>query len=390
MLIETNTTIGEFIEFVRDVYACNTFIALHEPLFIGNEKKYVNEAIDSTFVSSVGKFVDRFEIEFAHSVGSCYAIAASNGTSALHIALLLSGVRPGEEVITQPLTFVATCNAISHAFATPVFVDVDRSTLGLCPKSLELFLDQYATVEQGVCINKITGKIIRACIPMHTFGFPAKIDKIIEICKRYSIKVVEDAAEALGSLYQNKHVGTFSECGVFSFNGNKIMTTGGGGMIVTDDVELAKKAKHLTTTAKVPHAWQYYHDEVGYNYRMPNLNAALGCAQLENLPRFLAAKRALSEQYRAYFSRTNIKYLTGGSESNPNYWLNAILLESKEYRDAFLMITNRHNVMTRPAWELMTNLPMYRDCFKMDISNAQHIADRLVNIPSTPVMRACI
>ncbi len=371
--------------FIKDIYK-KDFIALHEPVFIGNEKKYLNECIDSTFVSSVGKYVDKFEEMLADYVGSKYAVAVSNGTSALFVALKLVGVKEGDEVITQPLTFVATANAISYCGAKPVFVDVDLDTLGLSPKSLKEFLEKNCEIIDNKCINKTTGKIIKACVPMHTFGHPTKIDEIKEICDKWHIELVEDAAESLGSFYKNKHTGTFGKVGIFSFNGNKIITAGGGGVIVTDDEELAKKAKHLTTTAKIPHPYEYIHDEVGYNFRMPNINAALLVAQMENLDKFLENKRELAEKYGEFFDSIGIKFIKEPKNAKSNYWLNAIKLYNKKQRDEFLEYSNKNKVMTRPIWRLMNKLPMYNNCQRDELKNAEYLEERIVNIPSGVVL----
>lgn len=290
------------VDFIQELYQTKEFLPLHEPCFIGNEKKYINETIDSTFVSSVGKYVTKFEEMVAEFSGTKYAIATSNGTSALHIGLKLVGVDESSEVITQPLTFIATANAISYCGAQPIFVDVDRDTLGLSPTKLEEFLKEFAYLnESGECINKTTNKVIKACVPMHTFGHPCRIDEIVKICDSYNISVVEDSAESLGSYYKGKHTGSFAKVGVFSFNGNKIITTGGGGMIVTDDEDLAKRAKHITTTAKVPHPYEYIHDEIGYNYRLTNLAAALGVAQMESLELFIEKQREVANRYKKFF-----------------------------------------------------------------------------------------
>lgn len=377
------TTYSSFVDFVRELFPNKDFIPLHEPLFCGNEKKYVNETIDSTFVSSVGPFVDRFEHEFAQVVGANYAVATVNGTAALHIALKLGGVKPHNEVITQPLTFVATCNAITYCQAHPVFIDVDPDTLGLSADRLRDFLTGNTIIKNEQCINKYTGNIISACLPMHTFGFPAKIDEIAQICAEFNITLIEDAAEALGSIYKGQHVGTFGKLGVFSFNGNKIITTGGGGMIVTNDPVLAKEAKHLTTTAKLTHSWKYEHNEVGYNYRLPNINAALGCAQLEKLPEFLTAKNLLSRKYADFFRGSEVTYLSAPDHSSSNFWLNGILLKDKAARDEFLAYTNKNGVMTRPVWELMNDLLMYQACFKTELDVAKNFSERLVNVPSS-------
>ncbi|EDP73501.1 LegC family aminotransferase, partial [Hydrogenivirga sp. 128-5-R1-1] len=340
------------------------------------------DTIRSTFVSSVGEYVNEFERKIAKYTGAKFAVATVNGTSALHTALLLSGVKEGDEVITQLLTFVATCNAIKYCGAEPVFVDISLKTLGMSPESLKEFLDKNAEERNGYAYNKITGRRIKACVPMHTFGHPVEIDKIIEICSEYNIDVIEDAAESLGSFYKNKHTGTFGKFGVLSFNGNKIITTGGGGMILTNDEELAKKAKHITTTAKVPHPYEYFHDEIGYNYRMPNINAALGVAQLEQLENFLKIKRKIAQEYKIFFDKKGINFFTEPENSYSNYWLNAVILDNKKQRDEFLEITNKNGIQTRPVWTLMYKLPMYKNCFKTDTPNAEYIEERVVNIPS--------
>ena len=375
--------IDQFIQFVRDLYQTNDFVPLHEPKFEGNEKKYVLDTIDSTFVSSVGKYVDQFEIEFAKYVGAKYAVATVNGTAALHVALKLVGVVQGDEVITQPLTFVATCNAIHYCGASPTFVDIDEHTLGLSSVKLKLFLESHCLVRDNTCYNKSTGKIIRACVPMHTFGHPVEIDTIQILCQQYHIALIEDAAESLGSFYKEQHTGTFGDLGVFSFNGNKVITTGGGGMIVTNNEAFAKRAKHLTTTAKLPHQWDYIHNEVGYNYRMPNINAALGLAQLENLPNLLKRKRKVSMRYKAFFEKYNdITYLIEPNGARANYWLNTILCKDEAMKMLFLKETNAAGVMTRPAWKMMNELDMFNAVVNCEI--AKNITSRLINIPSTP------
>ena len=307
---------NDIVEFIQDAYSTKDFIPLHEPRFIGNEKKYINECIDSTFVSSVGKYVGEFEENIARYTGAKYAIATSNGTSALHISLLLANVGQSDEVITQPLTFVATCNAISYCGAQPIFIDVDKDTMGLSPSSLKYFLENNTTVKNKQCINNKTNKVIKACMPMHTFGHPCRIDEIKEICDRYNVFLIEDAAESFGSIYKGKHTGTFGQMAAFSFNGNKVITSGGGGCIITNDKFLAKKAKHLTTTAKVPHKWNFNHDMVAYNYRMPNLNAALAVAQLENIDDFLNSKRKLASSYEIFFSSTDYIFLKSQRKVN--------------------------------------------------------------------------
>jgi perosamine synthetase len=372
------------VSFIRGQFNTpEAFIPLHEPRFIGREKEYVADAIDSTFVSSVGAYVDKFEKMMCEITGAKYAVATVNGTSALHISLILAGVKPGDEVITQPLTFVATANSIAYTGASPLFVDVDRDTMGLSPFALREFLGKYVESRNGSAVNKQTGKRIAACVPMHTFGFPARIDEIADICSEYSIPLVEDSAESLGSLYKNKHTGTFGRLGVFSFNGNKTVTAGGGGAIVTDDEELARRAKHITTTAKKPHKWEYIHDEIGYNYRMPNLNAALACAQLEQLDHYIDNKRELAQNYAGFFDSTDIGFMIEPENSFSNYWLNAVCLHSREERDAFLAYTNEHGVMTRPVWHLMNKLEMFKDSMTGDLANAEWLEDRIVNIPSS-------
>ena len=371
------------INFIKSIYKNNKFVPLHEPRFIGNEKKYLYECIDSTFVSSVGKFVDTFEKKIANYTGAKYAIATTNGTSALHLSLLLAGVDRDSEVITQPLTFVATCNAISYCNANPVFIDVDRDTMGLSPLALKIFLEKNTKVKNNQCINKKTNKIIKACIPMHSYGHPCKIDEIKKICDQYCIFLIEDAAESLGSFYKNKHTGTFGKVGTISFNGNKIVTAGGGGCIITNNDKLAKKAKYLSTTAKVPHKWEFKHNMVGYNYRMPNLNAALLLAQLEKIDEFLFIKRNLAKKYQVFFSSTYYKFFEEPENCISNYWLNSIVLKNKYQRDKFLHATNSNGVMTRPIWKLMNELPMYKNSKSDDLINSKWLYDRLVNIPSS-------
>lgn len=376
----------EFIDFVRDIYKTDEFIPLHEPRFRGNEKKYVNECIDSTFVSSVGKFVDEFEASVASFTGSKHAIATVNGTAALHIGLLMADVQPNDEVITQPLTFVATANAISYCYAHPIFVDVDMDTMGLSPEKLSTFLSKNSEIINGKCINKTTKRIIKAVVPMHTFGLPARIDEIIEICNNYNINVVEDAAESLGSLYKKKHIGTFGLVGTLSFNGNKTITTGGGGMLITNDDSVAKKAKHITTTAKVPHQWDYNHDFTAYNYRLPNLNAALGCAQMELLPEFLKSKLNLAQMYSEFFkSYTLVDFIEPIENGQSNFWLNAIKLKTLEARNEFLNNTNENGIMTRPIWKLMNTLSMYKSAQCSNLDNASALENRIVNLPSSVI-----
>lgn len=376
----------DIINFIRETYQTKDFITLHEPRFVGNEKKYLNECIDSTFVSSVGSFVDEFEEKMASYTGAKYAIATSSGTSALHMSLLLADVDQNNEVITQPLTFIAICNAISYCGAQPIFIDVDKDTMGLSPTALKYFLENNTSVKNQQCINNKTGKVIKACVPMHTFGHPCRIDEIKEICDKHHIFLIEDAAESVGSTYKGKHTGTFGQMGVMSFNGNKIITAGGGGCIVTNDKTLAKKAKHLTTTAKVPHKWDFNHDMVGYNYRMPNLNAALLVAQLENLNNFNSSKRKLANMYEAFFNSADYIFVKEPMDSKSNYWLNSILLKNKQQRDEFLDETNSSGIMTRPIWTLMNKLPMFECAQCGNLKNSEWLEDRVVNIPSSAIL----
>lgn len=375
---------NDTIRFIRETFKePKAFIPLHAPYFGGNEKKYLLDTIDSTFVSSVGAYVNRFEEMMQEITGAKYAIATTNGTTALHLALIVAGVKRDEEVITQPLTFVATANAITHAQGIPVFVDVDIDTMGLSPKALEDFLIANAEVKDGVCINKTTGRRIAACVPMHTFGFPCRIDEIAAICEHYNIALVEDAAESLGTYYKGQHTGNFGLLAAFSFNGNKTVTCGGGGAIITNDEKLAQHAKHLSTTAKIPHPYEFVHDEVGYNYRMPNLNAAVACAQLEQLQQILDNKRVLADTYKNYFTGTDIQFVTEAVDGKANYWLNTVVLKDLDARDAFLKATNDNKVMTRPIWKLMNKLVMYQHCQCGPLENSQWLEDRVVNIPSS-------
>ena len=371
------------INFIKSIYSKNKFIPLHEPRFAGNEKKYLSECIDSTFVSSVGKFVDEFEDKIAEYTGAKYAIATSNGTSAIHVSLILADVDKDSEVITQPLTFVATCNAISYCNAKPIFIDVDKDTMGLSPSALKTFLENNTSIKNKQCINNKTKKVIKACVPMHSYGHPCRIDKIKEICEKYYIFLIEDAAESVGSLFKNKHTGTFGQLGTISFNGNKIITAGGGGCILTNDKVLAKKAKHLTTTSKVPHKWEFNHDMVGFNYRMPNINAALLVAQLEKLNNFITNKRKLANKYEAFFKSMDYNFFQEPKNCKSNFWLNLIVLENKQQRDQFLEETNSKGIMTRPIWTLMNKLPMFKDSQCDDLKNSEWLDQRVVNIPSS-------
>lgn len=376
--------ITEIITYIRKTFnQPEAFIPLHAPVFRGNEKKYLLDTIDSTFVSSVGAYVDKFEEMMQDITGVAKAVATVNGTSALQVALRLAGVKENEEVITQALTFVATANAIAYSGATPIFIDVDLDTMGLSPKAVASFLDDFGEKREDGCYNKKTGKRIAACLPMHTFGFPVHLDELIAVCEEWNIQIVEDAAESLGSEYKGKQTGSFGKLGIFSFNGNKTVTCGGGGAIVTNDVELGLKGKHLTTTAKKPHPYEFYHDELGYNFRMPNLNAALACAQLEQLDSILSNKRELALMYSNLFGEKGIKFRTELPNTKANYWLMCVELENREERDLFLKETNVNKVMTRPIWQLMYRLPMYAHCQRDKQENAEYLEERIVNIPSS-------
>lgn len=377
---------NNIISFIRSTFNEPTaFIPLHDPRFFGNEKKYLNECIDTNFVSSVGEFVTRFEQMCAEYTGAKYAVAAVNGTSALHIALQLVGVQRDEEVITQALTFIATANAISYTGAQPVFLDVDKDTLGLSPVAVQNWLEANAEMRNNQPINKTTNRRIAACVPMHTFGHPVHLDELVEVLNAWNIPMVEDAAESIGSYYKGKHTGTFGKLGILSFNGNKVITTGGGGMILTDDEELAKLAKHITTQAKIPHAWEFKHDYIGYNYRLTNLSAALGCAQMESLPEILRRKRLLTERYIAFFKDFDLQFITEPANCQSNYWLNAIITKDIHQRNQILEATNQAGVMTRPIWELMNRLPMFAHYQTDELTNSMWLADRVVNIPSGAV-----
>lgn len=374
----------KFNQFVRDIYKTDQFIPLHEPRFVGNEKQYVLDTIDSTFVSSVGAFVTDFEEKVQAYTGCTRAIATVNGTAALHTALLMAGVKREDIVITQALTFVATCNALSYIGATPLFTDVSLKTLGLCPKALDLYLSENAFKDnEGLCRHKVSNQRISAVVPMHTFGHPVELDELIAVTTKWNIALVEDAAESLGSYYKNRHTGTFGTISALSFNGNKVITTGGGGMVMCQDAELGARTKHITTTAKIPHPYEFFHDENGFNYRMPNLNAALGCAQMENLPNFLEKKRKLAHDYQDFFANSDVRFVTEPENCQSNYWLNAIICPDKAHRDQVLKQTNDHKVMTRPIWTLMTRLPMYDNALQGDLSNSIWLEERVINIPSS-------
>ena len=391
------------ISFIRELYGNQEYTPLSVPKFIGNEKKYLNECIDTTFVSSVGKFVDRFENDMAAYTGAKRAVVCVSGTNALHMSLMLVGVKRDDEVLTQALTFIATCNALSYIGAHPVFIDVDKSTMGLSPEAMKEWLQKNAEVRKNTrineldkshdfayqedeyaCYNKNTGRRIKACVPMHTFGHPVRIEEIAALCKEWHIELVEDAAESIGSKYKGLHTGTFGKIGAISFNGNKTITTGGGGMMLFNDEEMGAYAKHITTQAKIPHRWEFRHDHIGYNYRMPNINAALGCAQLENLDAYVADKRATASAYAEYFKNVDgIEFFTEPENSFSNYWLNVVILPDHDKQLEFLQETNDNSVMTRPIWELMNRLPMFANCQNDGLKNTIFFADRVVNVPSS-------
>lgn len=364
-------------------------VVLHEPRIAGNEWRYAKECLDTGWVSSAGTFVERFEKMLAEFTGTRRAVAVINGTAALHICLLAAGVRPGDEVMVPALTFIATANAVAYCGATPHFADSEMATLGMDPRKLEDYLRDVAEIKAGTCFHRRTGARIAAVMPMHTFGHPVELDALNEVCQRFSLPMVEDAAESLGSYYKGRHTGNVGRLAALSFNGNKTVTTGGGGAVLTNDEELGRRVKHVTTTARVPHPWAFVHDQVGYNYRLPNINAALGCAQMEQLPGFLRAKRALSERYQRLFAdMPGVRVVTEPAQCRSNYWLNNLLLDAEcaDQRDALLQATHESGVMTRPAWTLMHRLPMFRECPRMDLSTAEAIEARLVSIPSSAVL----
>ena len=377
---------NEIINFIRDTYQTKDTIPLHEPSFNGNEDNYLKQVIESGYVSGIGKFVDHFEDQIRDYTKTSKAVATTNGTSALHASLYLSDVKQDDFVITQSLTFIATCNAIHYLGARPIFIDIDLENLSLCPKSLETWLIQNAEINsRGICVEKNTKKFIKAVIPMHTFGHPAKLDELNQIAKRWNLSLIEDAAESLGSFYKDRHTGTIGRFGALSFNGNKIITTGGGGMILCKDQKEGHHMKHITTTAKISHEYEYIYEEHGFNYRLPNVNAAIGCAQMEKLDEFLSSKRKLAASYESFFKDTNITFLKEPVNCRSNYWLNTILVENKEHRDSLLKETNSCGIMTRPVWKLMHKLPMFDRDLRGDLSNSLWAEDRIINLPSTPL-----
>ena len=382
----TKCNITDTINFIRSIYNSKDNIHLHEPKFVGNERKYLLDAMDSTLVSQIGPYVDRFENDMSLFTETKKTVAVTNGTCALQVALRLAGVQNNDEVLTQALTFVATANSISYLGANPVFIDVDLDTMGLSPKSLEEFLNQNAEIRDDGSYNKETGKRFSACLPMHTFGFMCRIDEIVEICDKWNIPVIEDAAEALGSQYKGQSSGSFGLLSAFSLNGNKIITSGGGGAITTNNIDIGNQAKHLTTTAKIPHQWEYTHDKVGYNFRMPNLNAALACAQLEQIEIIKKSKKYIYNQYKSFLKDNGLKLVDIPENTDWNYWLMSILLEDKKDRDIFLQETNNKGINTRPIWKLMYNLPMYQNSQRDSQENAEYLEQRIVNLPSSAIL----
>ena len=368
--------------FIKDIYETKDPIFLHQPLFNGNESTYVQDTVQSTIVSSIGKYVDKFESDLENYTASPKAVVTVNGTSALHLGLILADVQPGDYVITQSLTFIATCNAINYCGAKPILIDVDLDTLGLSPSCLEEWLSENAYIDNSAQCRTIKGNnLIKACVPMHTFGHAVKISKLLEVCKSWNITIVEDAAESLGSLYKNQHLGTFGEIGTLSFNGNKIITTGGGGAVLTNKI-IGHKAKHLSTTAKKPHKYEYDYDQIGFNYRMPNINAALGCAQLESIEKFVEIKRRLAKTYIKFFIDYDVEFFSEPKHCRSNYWLNTLILEDRRKRNEFLEQTINRGIMTRPIWKLMNDLPMYQNSLRSNLQNSKWLEDRAVNIPS--------
>ncbi len=377
--------INNLIKFVQDTYQTKEFIPLHAPSFNGNELKYVSDTISSTFVSSVGRYVDDFEQSIESFTQAPKAVATVNGTAALHTALYMAGVASGDLVITQALTFVATCNVLYHMGAEPIFVDVSKKSLGLCPLAVEKYLAENAILDERGCVHKDTDQRIKAIVPMHTFGHPVELDELMAVCSKWNLFLIEDAAESLGSFYKGRHTGTLGDFGALSFNGNKIITTGGGGIVLCKNITQGLRTKHVTTTAKVPHEYEFFHDEPGFNYRMPNLNAALGCAQMERLPNFLEQKRKLARRYKILFEGSDFLFCEEPEYGKSNYWLNAVLCPDKKSREEFIKKTNAAGVMTRPVWKLMHRLPMYTYALRADLTASEWIEAHLVNIPSSPL-----
>ena len=373
------------INFIHNLYETDEFIPLHEPQFEGNEKKYVTDAIDSTYVSSSGYYVNKFEEDISVLTSCTKAVSLVNGTAALSLAMYMSNIRTGDLVITQPLTFIATCNAIHHLGASPIFIDISLDSLGLDPAAVLEFLEAHACIDDdGNCVFKESGQKIKAIVPMHTFGHPVDLDQFTKICEDWNLILIEDAAESLGSLYKGKHTGTFGRFGALSFNGNKTITTGGGGMLLCSKSFEGERAKNLSTTAKLPHPYEFFHDEAGFNMRMPNLNAALGCAQLESLEKFLIAKKIIANSYREFFADTEATFISQPEYAESNYWLNAILCADETSKNELLEYSNNQGVNMRPIWKLMYKLPMFSHAIMGEMGNAEKIESLLVNLPSSP------
>ena len=389
MKIEKETNVldlDSIVKMIKSALPQGKSIPLHEPYFGGNEWLYVKECLDTGWVSSVGKYVDLFEEKLAEFTGVKRAVAVANGTEALHICLKLVGVEQNDEVLIPALTFIATANAVVYCGGVPHFIDSESKTLGIDADKLRDYLKNIADIRNNECYNKITNRRIKAVVPMHTFGHPVDLDKLVAVCEEFYLDLVEDNAESLGSYYKGRHTGNWGKISAVSVNGTKVITTGGGGAILTNDMELGKLAKHITTQAKLPHKWEFRHDMIGYNYRMPNINAALGCAQLEQLPDFLAKKRQLAKRYQKLFSNIKgVDFVMEPEFSQSNYWLNAILLapEHKEKRDELLALTHEQGILSRPVWDLLYTLPMFTDCPRMNCSSAESIAGRLINLPSS-------
>ena len=374
------------VEFIRDTYQTKEFVPLHAPTFTGNERKYLIDTLDSTYVSSVGKYVEQFESEIENFTVTAKAGATVNGTAALHTALYMAGVKSGDLVITQALTFVATCNALFHMGVQPIFVDISKTSLGHCPNETQAWLEENAELDDtGKCRHKKSGATISAVVPMHTFGHPVELDELVVVCEKWNLPLVEDAAESLGSIYKSKHTGTLGDFGALSFNGNKIITTGSGGMVLCRTAEDGVRTKHITTTAKVEHPYEFHHDEPGFNYRMSNLNAALGCAQIEVLPEFLRQKRDLAQRYATFFVNSELKFVDQPGYAESNFWLNAVICPDTDSRNRLLDETNSSGIMTRPVWKLMHRLPMFAGAIRGDLKTSEWAEAHLVNLPSSPV-----
>jgi perosamine synthetase len=374
--------LNRLINLIKDIYKEKN-IQLHRPILNKNDQKFLVDCVKSNYVSSVGMYVNDFEKKISDITGAKYTIATVNGTSALHIAMITCGIERNNEVLTQSVTFVGTCNAISYIKAHPIFIDVDKDTMSMSPLSLKKFLNENAKKIKNLTYNKKTGRVIRACLPVHTFGFPARIREIKKICKEWNIKLIEDAAESLGSYIGKKHTGTYGDISAISFNGNKIITTGGGGMVLTNNRNYAERARHLSTTARIKQGYEYIHDEIGYNYRLPNINAALGCSQVSMLDEFLEAKLLIHEIYARFMELNNISFLSERKGTKSNNWLFAMIASNEDEKKMVLDTTNKKSIMTRPLWKLMHKLPMYKNAIKAQLPNSIWLEDRVINLPSS-------